>query len=75
MPKATLTFNLPEDKSEHQDALKGVAYRAALEEIYNEVFRKRRKYMELPKNQIDFLRELETEFHSILNGYDIKLFE
>ena len=27
MPKATLTFNLPEETEEHQDALKGCDYK------------------------------------------------
>lgn len=37
--KAHLTFNLPEETEEFRDALHGTKYRAAIDEIWNKVFR------------------------------------
>lgn len=45
MPKATLSFKLPEEREEHKQALNGPAYASALEEMRS-YFRNRLKYEE-----------------------------
>jgi hypothetical protein len=42
--KSTLTFNLPEEKEELNDALNGGKYKAALDTLYDDVFRPHLKY-------------------------------
>jgi hypothetical protein len=42
--KTTLEFNLPEEKEELQDALKGSLYKARIDELYDQVFRPHIKY-------------------------------
>lgn len=42
--KATLTFNLPEDHEEHEDAMNGSKYKYILDEVGNTVFRPARKH-------------------------------
>lgn len=44
MPKVTLEFNLPEEREEFEDAVKGAEYKWVLEEIWNKVFRPRHKH-------------------------------
>jgi hypothetical protein len=39
MPKAYLSFNLPEETEEFQMAQRAINYKIALEDIYNRVFR------------------------------------
>jgi hypothetical protein len=42
--KASLEFNLPEDKEELDAALKGSLYKARIDELYDQVFRPHIKY-------------------------------
>lgn len=42
--KATLTFNLPEEHEEHEDAINGSKYKYQLDEVGNTVFRPARKH-------------------------------
>ncbi len=42
--KASLTFNLPEESEEHQDAINGSKYKYQLDEVGNHVFRPARKH-------------------------------
>ena len=42
--KATLEFDLPEDREEHEDALNGTKYKGQLDEVWNQVFRPHRKH-------------------------------
>lgn len=44
MPIATLTYNLPEDESEFNRAVKGAAAHSALWDVGQEVFRPARKH-------------------------------
>lgn len=44
MPKAILEFNLPEEREEHEDALKGSTYKCQLDDVWNKVFRPRHKH-------------------------------
>ena len=56
--KATLTFNLPEEREEFIDALNGAAYKVALDDIHTQLFRPLHKH----GYKSDKLRKL-TETH------------
>lgn len=43
--KAIIEFSLPEEREEHEDALRGSEYKYKLDEIWNKVFRPRHKHM------------------------------
>lgn len=42
--KAKLEFDLPEEREEHEDALKGTKYRSQLDDIWDKMFRPRHKH-------------------------------
>jgi hypothetical protein len=42
--KATLDFSLPEDKEEFEASYNGSSYKAKIDTLYDEVFRKHIKY-------------------------------
>ena len=42
--KAVIEFSLPEEREEHEDALRGSEYKYKLDEIWNKVFRPRHKH-------------------------------
>lgn len=44
MSKATLEFNLPEERDDHVNALYGSVYKMKIDTIYDEVFRPIFKY-------------------------------
>jgi len=44
MPKVYLKFNLPEEREEYDDAMKGHIYKFNLDNIWNNVFRPRHKH-------------------------------
>lgn len=44
MSKATLEFNLPEERDDHVNALYGSVYKMKIDTIYSEVFRPVFKY-------------------------------
>ena len=44
MSKATLEFNLPEERDEHVNALYGSVYKMKIDTLYGEVFRPVFKY-------------------------------
>ena len=60
MPKATLTFNLPEEDQEHQDAVDGTLWRIVVVELLDHL-REKRKYENKKSMNIDDLREFILE--------------
>jgi hypothetical protein len=42
--KTTISFTLPEEQEELNDALKGSLYKARIDELYDQVFRPHLKY-------------------------------
>ena len=42
--KTTISFNLPEEREELNDALNGSKYKARIDTLYNDVFRPHLKY-------------------------------
>lgn len=89
MPKATITFNLPEESTEFQAAVHSLDMRHALEKVVTEIFRPARKHgyppgrisdtvEKIQNGQTDevlnLIAELEKEFWTILEEYDIRLY-
>jgi hypothetical protein len=71
--KATLTFNLPEEQSEFNDAVKGTDYLYALNKI-REYLRSELKYNEnLTETERKTLEKVREEFNGILTDNEIKL--
>ena len=66
MPTATLTFNLPEERSEWLDAIRGADYACKLHEIEN-VLRRYRKYEEMGKKELELFTKIDDEIRLILN--------
>lgn len=71
--KATLTFDLPEDKQEHNMAVNAGNYYCALWDIKEDLIRKYYKYgiPEELKNADVFLEKFREEFFQILEHYNV----
>ena len=77
MPRAYLSFNLPEDKEDFETASKAINYKLALFEIQQEIFRPARKHgysdehlhnlVEKNKDAVEIIGILEQKFYQILN--------
>jgi len=72
--KVHLVFTLPEDKADHKSALEGPSMAIALQEIYDQIIRKRLKYGELSDSDAKLLEEIKTEFFEILDQHDLELY-
>lgn len=59
--KATLTFNLPEDREEFNNALEGCKSKAVIEEIWNKVFRPAHKHGYVGKHDRRLNELLESD--------------
>lgn len=70
MPKATISFSLPEEKEEYETTMKAVSYACALEDFRN-YLRSRLKYEELTEEQSKTLDEVRTKFFEILADNEI----
>jgi len=71
--KATLTFNLPEEQSEFNDAVRGSDYLYALNKI-REYLRSELKYNDnLTDLERHAFRKVREEFNGILTENDINL--
>ena len=70
MPQVTLTFNLPDDESEYDDARLGGKLRCAMNEFYNESLRRRLKHCQLNKSEYKLLEAVRTEFFECLKAYE-----
>jgi len=70
MPQVTLTFNLPDDESDYDDARLGGKLRCAMSEFYNGSLRKRRKYSEISSKEHKLVEEIIEEFFNALNEYE-----
>jgi len=68
--KATLTFDLPDDKHEHLCAVHGVDSVLALMEI-RELLRSRLKYAELKDGAYEEIEKISEEFYQIVNNNGI----
>lgn len=71
MPKATLTFNLPEEQEEFNMASKASSAYIALHE-YDQYLRARLKYEELPEAVNAALQEARDKLNSICNEFGVE---
>jgi len=70
--KATIEFNLPEDKYEYDLANKSMSLHSCLLELEEEI-RKIYKYEDLKKNQLEIVEIIREKFYSILKDNEINL--
>lgn len=63
--RASLHFNLPEEREEHLHALSGSRYKAKIDDLYDEVFRPILKYDKLDEHE---LTEIEWRVVSLIWG-------
>lgn len=72
MPKATLSFSLPEEQHEFETATNGGSYLAALQELDN-YLRGRLKYEELSEEVDAALQAARDKLHEEMNDHDVVL--
>ena len=70
--KATLEFNLPEDRAEHYCAIKGADMLNVLWELKAEL-RSMLKYGELPDKQYEIVEKIQNFLLSSLDDHEINL--
>ncbi len=61
--KATLEFNLPEERDDHINALYGSIYKVKIDTIYDEVFRPILKYDQPSKGKVLSVSQREILEH------------
>jgi hypothetical protein len=64
--KAQLTFKLPEEQEEFNDAVNGSAFKTAIWEL-DQYMRSQLKHGELPDDVHDKVQEIRDQLHSILD--------
>ena len=64
--KAKLTFELPEEQEEFNDAVNGNAFKAVIWEL-DQYMRSQLKHGDLPDDVHDKVQEIRDQLHSILN--------
>lgn len=77
--KATLEFNLPEEREEFETAQQAWKYKAALEEMWERIFRPRHKHGYGIENLDSFnskqfdlaMNDLEKIYHEIVEDYEL----
>lgn len=70
--KATLKFNLPEDKHEWENAVHADAMFACLWDVQQEL-RRLWKYEELSEEQFKMVEQIRDLFHSIIQEHNVNL--
>lgn len=70
--KATIEFNLPEDKYEYDLANKSSSLLSCLIELEMEI-KKLYKYEDLKKNQLEIVEKIREKFYEILQDNEINL--
>lgn len=70
--KATIEFNLPEDKYEYDLANKSSSLLSCLMEFEQEI-RKIYKYEDLKQNQLEIVEKIRDKFYEILQDNEINL--
>jgi hypothetical protein len=68
--KAQLTFNLPEDHEEFNDAVNGNAYKAVIWEL-DQWMRSQIKHQDMPDEVADKVQEIRDQLHSIMNEHNV----
>lgn len=70
--KATIEFNLPEDKYEYDLANKSSSLLSCIMEFEQEI-RKIYKYEDLKENQLEIVEKIREKFYEILQDNEINL--
>ena len=68
--KAQLTFKLPEEQEEFNDAVNGNAFKAVIWEL-DQYMRSQLKHGDLPDDVHDKVQEIRDQLHSILNDNNV----
>lgn len=71
--KATLVFDLPQEREEYEQANKASAAFIVLHEFYQQSLRKRLKYLELSKAVRDEVEKIQKEFFELTTEYGIDI--
>lgn len=81
--KATLHFDLNEDREEFRDCMQATKMSAALHDISNNVFRPARKHgyddaalnalIEKNEDAVEIIHLLEVKYYEIINSYGLEL--
>lgn len=74
MPKLTLTFNLPEEREEYENAYRGGDYKAVLYEI-DQFLRGKIKYApeSVTEQELTFLQELRNKLHAEAGDHGVEI--
>jgi hypothetical protein len=67
---ATLTFNLPEEQEEFQDAVNGNAFKAVIWQI-DQYMRSEVKHGNYSEEVTDIITEIREELRSIMNEHNV----
>lgn len=70
--KATLTFTLPEDREDFDDAVRGSEWKQAVRDVMDEL-RNRIKYGELPEAEVATLEAVRSMVLEVLDGRGLVL--
>ena len=70
--KATIEFNLPEDKYEYDLANKSSSLLSCIIELEMEI-KRLNKYEDLKKNQLEIVEKIRVNFYEILQNNEINL--
>lgn len=72
MPKAVLSFNLPEERDDFELAQKGLGYKLALGDL-DEFLRGKLKYEEISTTEAVIYQKVRDQLHEYLADNDVKL--
>lgn len=70
--KAKITFNLPDEESEFQDAINGNAYKAVIWEL-DQYLRSQLKHNDLSEDVGEKVLEIRDELHSIIDTHSLSM--
>ena len=71
--KATLEFTLPEDSVQHQEAVDGWRWKAAMLEL-DEMYRQKLKYgPDAPAGMIELYEQVRSDVRAVCDAYDVVL--
>jgi molecular chaperone GrpE (heat shock protein) len=68
--KAKLTFELPEEQEEFNDAVNGSAFKTVIWEL-DQYMRSQLKHEDLPDDVHEKVQEIRDQLHSILNDNNV----
>ena len=69
--KATLEFNLPEDREEHLMAVKSLELHLSLWDI-DQYLRERMKYGNLKQDKYEVYEEVRNQLYEIMDHYNVR---